>query len=402
MVRSSPTASVADPAEIPHVRHGFRRYRDGVDTHATDYRIEGDGTDIRSLPKISLHDHLDGGLRPQTLIELADEVGLDLPAADAESLGTWFSDQSNSGSLVEYLKTFDLTTAVMQTAEGLSRVAREFVHDLAADGVIYGEVRWAPEQHLTRGLTLDETVEAVQAGLDEGVEDVRRQGRRIRVGQLVTAMRHADRGLEIAELAVRHRDRGVVGFDIAGAEAGFPPSRHRTAFDFLATRFMPVTVHAGEADGLESIRGALFDGRALRLGHGVRLAEDLTIERQDDENTYVSLGPVAQWVRDREIALETSPSSNLQTGAISAWGDELVDHPFDLLYQLGFRVTVNTDNRLQSGTSLTRELALLSDAFGYDVDDFEVFQLNAAAAAFLPLDEREDLAEQIQDGFDEA
>jgi adenosine deaminase len=387
---------------MPRVHRGFRRYRDGVDTHATDYRLEGDGTDIRSLPKISLHDHLDGGLRPQTLIELADEIGLELPASEEESLATWFSDQSNSGSLVEYLTTFDLTTAVMQTSAGLARVAREFVHDLSADGVIYGEVRWAPEQHLTRGLTLDEAVESVQAGLDEGVEDVRRQGGRIRVGQLVTAMRHADRGLEIAELAVRHRDRGVVGFDIAGAEAGFPPSRHRTAFEFLAGRFMPVTVHAGEADGLESIRSALFDGRALRLGHGVRLAEDLTIERQDDENTYVSLGPVAQWVRDREIALETSPSSNLQTGAIAAWGDELVDHPFDLLYQLGFRVTVNTDNRLQSGTSLTRELALLSDAFGYDLDDLEIFQLNAAAAAFLPLDEREDLAEQIQDGFDEA
>jgi adenosine deaminase len=215
-------------------------------------------------------------------------------------------------------------------------------------------------------------------------------------------MRHADRGLEIAELAVRHRDRGVVGFDIAGAEAGFLPSRHRTAFDYLAGQFLPVTVHAGEADGLDSIRSALVDGRALRLGHGVRLAEDLVIERQDDENTYVSLGQLAQWVRDREIALETSPSSNLQTGAIAAWGDELVDHPFDLLYQLGFRVTVNTDNRLQSGTSLTRELALLSDAFGYDLDDLEAFQLNAAAAAFLPLDDREELAELIEDGFDEA
>ncbi len=379
-----------------------RRYRGGVDTHATEYRIEGDGTDIRSLPKISLHDHLDGGLRPQTVVELADEVGFELPATEADELGRWFADQADSGSLVEYLKTFDVTTAVMQTRDGLARVAREFVNDLAEDGVIYGEIRWAPEQHLTRGLSLDEAVEAVQGGLEEGVDDVRRQGARIRVGQLITAMRHADRGLEIAELAVRHRDRGVVGFDIAGAEAGFPPSRHRTAFDFLASRFMPVTVHAGEADGLESIRSALLDGRALRLGHGVRLAEDLTIERQDDENTYVSLGPVAQWVRDREIALETSPSSNLQTGAIAAWGEELVDHPFDLLYQLGFRVTVNTDNRLQSGTSLTRELALLSDAFGYDLDDFEVFQLNAAAAAFLPLDDREDLVEQIQDGFDEA
>ncbi|WP_350347354.1 adenosine deaminase [Agromyces sp. G08B096] len=373
-----------------------------METNPTQYRLEGDGADIRALPKVSLHDHLDGGLRPQTLIELGDELGLDLPTSDADELADWFTAQADSGSLVEYLKTFDLTTAVMQTREGLTRVAREFVQDLAADGVVYGEIRWAPEQHLTRGLSLDEAVEAVQAGLEQGADDVRHQGRSIRTGQLITAMRHADRGLEIAELAVRHRDRGVVGFDIAGAEAGFPPSRHRTAFDYLASRFFPVTVHAGEADGIESIRGALIDGRALRLGHGVRLAEDLVIERQDDENTYVSLGQVAQWVRDREIALETSPSSNLQTGAIAAWGDELVDHPFDLLYQLGFRVTVNTDNRLQSGTSLTRELWLLADAFGYDLDDLEVFQLNAAAAAFLPLDDREELAEQIEDGFDEA
>ena len=373
-----------------------------MNTIPTEYRLEGDGTNIQALPKISLHDHLDGGLRAQTLIELADEIGHEVPAADAEGLDQWFAVQSNSGSLVEYLKTFDLTTAVMQTREGLTRVAREFVQDLSADGVIYGEIRWAPEQHLTRGLSLDETVEAVQSGIEQGIDDVRGQGRGIRVGQLVTAMRHADRALEIAELAVRHRDRGVVGFDIAGAEAGFLPSRHRTAFDYLASRYLPVTVHAGEADGLESIRSALFDGRALRLGHGVRIAEDLIIDRQDDENTYVSLGPVAQWVRDREIALETSPSSNLQTGAIAAWGDELVDHPFDLLYQLGFRVTVNTDNRLQSGTTLTRELALLSDAFGYDLEDFETFQLNAAAAAFLPLDDREELAEQIQNGFDDA
>ena len=248
--------------------------------------------------------------------------------------------------------------------------------------MIYGEIRWAPEQHLARGLSPRRGRRGGAGRLEEGVDDVRHQGRRIRVGQLVTAMRHADRGLEIAELAVRHRDRGVVGFDIAGAEAGFlpEPPPHRLRLPRLASS-CPVTVHAGEADGLDSIRSALFDGRALRLGHGVRLAEDLTIERQDDENTYVSLGPIAQWVRDREIALETSPSSNLQTGAIAAWGDELVDHPFDLLYQLGFRVTVNTDNRLQSGTTLTRELALLADAFGYDLDDFEIFQLNAAAAA---------------------
>jgi adenosine deaminase len=215
-------------------------------------------------------------------------------------------------------------------------------------------------------------------------------------------MRHADRGLEIAELAVRHRDRGVVGFDIAGAELGFPASNHLAAFDYLAQNYFPVTVHAGEADGLDSIRGALFHGRALRLGHGVRIAEDIEVERQDDDNTYVSLGLLSQWVKDREIALELSPSSNLQTGAIAAWGDELVDHPFDLLYQLGFQVTVNTDNRLMSNTSLSRELALLTDAFAYDLADIEVFQLNAAAAAFLPVEDREDLADAISEGFEEA
>jgi adenosine deaminase len=361
-----------------------------------DFLLPGGGGSITALPKISLHDHLDGGLRPQTIIDLAAEIDYELPTTDAAELADWFEDQSNSGSLVEYLKTFDVTTAVMQTAAGLERIAREFVLDLAADGVIYGEIRWAPEQHLARGLSLDEVVEAVQRGLDAGVSEVAATGRSIRVGQLVSAMRHADRGLEIAQLALRHRDNGVVGFDIAGAEAGFPAGRLRDAFDLLAQEFLPVTVHAGEADGIDSIEGALFDGRALRIGHGVRIAEDITTEREDDEGSYVTLGRVAQWVKDREIALEIAPSSNLQTNAA---GTELIDHPFDLLYQLGFRVTVNTDNRLMSRTSLSRELFLLAETFGYDVDDFEVFQLNAAAAAFLPLEDREDLADQISAGF---
>jgi adenosine deaminase len=367
-----------------------------------EYQVPGTDISFNALPKISLHDHLDGGLRASTIVELADEIGFDLPATDGPELAEWFEDSADSGDLPAYLATFDVTLAVMQTRQGLVRVAREFVNDLTADGVIYGEVRWAPEQHLTKGLSLDEAVEAVQEGIELGSDDARSAGRSIRVGQLVTAMRHADRGLEIAELAVRHRDRGVVGFDIAGAELGFPAANQRAAFDYLAQNLFPVTVHAGEADGLDSIRGALFDGRALRLGHGVRIAEDIEIERSDDDNTYVSLGLLAQWVKDREIALELSPSSNLQTGAISAWGDELLDHPFDLLYQLGFQVTVNTDNRLMSNTSLSRELALLTDAFGYDLADLEVFQLNAAASTFLPLEDREDLADAISDGFDDA
>jgi adenosine deaminase len=363
-----------------------------------DAALPGSRVPIRELPKISLHDHLDGGLRPQTIIELGDGIGFEPPATDAAELGAWFAAQSDSGSLVEYLKTFDVTLAVMQTAEGLTRVAREFVEDLHADGVIYGELRWAPEQHLARGLTLDAAVDAVQLGIDQAIDAVESTGGFIRAGQLVSAMRHLDRGREIAELALRHRGHGVVGFDIAGPEAGFPPSRLRDAFDVLASDWMPVTVHAGEADGLDSIRSALLDGRALRLGHGVRIAEDLEMSDGDD-GIEVTVGPLAQWVRDRGIALETSPSSNLQTGAIAQWGTTMDAHPFDVLYQLGFRVTVNTDNRLMSATTLTRELGLLADAFGYDVTDVEAFQLNAAEAAFLPLEDREELVERIGAGF---
>ncbi|HWH25797.1 MAG TPA: adenosine deaminase [Pseudolysinimonas sp.] len=368
-------------------------------TDATDFVLPGSRVSIRDLPKVSLHDHLDGGLRPQTIIDLAEPLGIELPTTDAEELGAWFATQSDSGSLVEYLKTFDVTTAVMQTREGLTRVAHDFVTDLAADGVIYGEIRWAPEQHLQRGLSLDETVEAVQEGINAGIAEVEAAGGWIRVGQLVSAMRHLDRGTEIAELALRHRTRGVVGFDIAGPEAGFPPSRQREAFELLASEWFPTTVHAGEADGLDSIRGALLDGRAQRLGHGVRIAEDITFEGEDDEGRFVALGQLAQWVKDRGIALECSPSSNLQTGAFAAWGSEMSDHPFDLLYQLGFRVTVNTDNRLMSATTLTRELSVLVDTFGYDLDDLQAFQLNAAEVAFLPLEDRQELIERILSGF---
>jgi adenosine deaminase len=359
-----------------------------------------DDVDAVRLPKVSLHDHLDGGLRPATIVELADAAGVALPATEPAELGAWFSRTADSGSLAEYLTTFDVTTSVMQTAGALTRIAREYVLDLAADGVVYGEVRWAPEQHLAGGLTLDEAVEAVQEGLAEGAEAVRQDGGSIRTGQLITAMRHADRSLEIAELAVRHRDRGALGFDIAGAEVGHPASRHRIAFDYLAEHCFPATVHAGEADGLDSIRSALVDGRALRLGHGVRIAEDLVLEREDQDNSYVTVGRLARWVRDRQIPLELCPSSNLQTGAIEQWGDALEDHPFDLLYQLGFRVTVSTDNRLMSDTSLSKELALLTEAFDYDLDDLLTFQLNAAESAFLPLEDREELGDTITRGFE--
>ncbi|GAA3943215.1 adenosine deaminase [Microbacterium soli] len=357
------------------------------------------GASLRDLPKISLHDHLDGALRLSTILDLAADAGVDVPATDAPGLRRWFAERSRSGSLVEYLTAFTLTTAVMQTEEALTRIAREYVLDLAEDGVIHGEVRWAPEQHVRGGLTPEQAVAAVGRGIAEGEDEAEDTGYSIRVTQILSAMRQDDRSLQIARLAVANRERGVVGFDIAGPEDGHPASAHRAAFDYLAAEFLPVTVHAGEAAGPASIRSALIDGRALRLGHGVRIAEDLQLVGREGDEVQVQFGDLARWVRDREIPLELSPTSNLQTGAIAQWGDEFADHPFDLLHQLGFSVTVNTDNRTVSGTTLTRELGLLVDAFDYDLDDLEEFQFNAASAAFLPVEEREELVEMIADGF---
>ncbi len=331
---------------------------------------------IRAVPKVLLHDHLDGGLRPATIVELADEVGHALPAGDAESLGRWFTESADSGSLERYLETFDHTVAVMQRADHLTRVARECVEDLAADGVVYAEVRYAPEQHVHGGLTLDEVVRAVQDGFDEAMEA---SGRRIVVRQLLTAMRHAARSREIAELVVAHRDEGVVGFDIAGAEAGYPPTRHLDAFEYLQRENAHFTIHAGEAFGLPSIWQAIQWCGADRLGHGVRIIDDITVDGDD-----VQLGRLAQYVRDKRIPLELCPHSNIQTGA----ADSIADHPIGLLARLRFRVTVNTDNRLMSGTSMSREMGALVDAFGWDLADLQWVTVNAMKSAFVHFEQR--------------
>lgn len=359
------------------------------------------GTDvvIEMLPKVSLHDHLDGGVRPQTIIDLATNAGIDLPADDARALGEWFRTQADSGSLPDYLATFEVTLAVMQTSANLERIAGEFVDDLVADGVVYAEIRWAPELHGVAGLSLDDAVDSVQRGIEGGIARAEKAGRPIRVGQLLCAMRHTDRAFEIAELAIRHRHRGVAGFDVAGPEAGYPISRLSKAFDALDSAWMPRTIHAGEADGLDSITGALRDGRALRIGHGVRITDDITIAGTTAD-TRVSLGPLAEWVRDRAIALELCPTSNLQTDAFSRFGNSLEEYPLDLLDQLGFAVTVNTDNRLMSGTTLSRELAVLAEVFGYTLDDIREFQINAASAAFIPADERIELIALLDERFD--
>lgn len=336
---------------------------------------------IAAVPKVALHEHLDGGVRPETVAEIALEIGHDLPAAP-QDLGRWFEEASSSGSLVRYLETFQHTTGVMQRPEDLTRVAREAVLDLAADGVVYAELRWAPEQHQNAGLSIEEAVEAVQAGLDEGVAEVTAQGRTMVVGQLLTAMRHASRGMEIAQVAVAYRDRGVLGFDIAGAEDGFPPILHLEAFEYLRRENMHFTIHAGEAFGLPSIWQAVQRCGADRLGHGVRIVDDIDFTAATPE-----LGRLAAYIRDRRIPLEMCPSSNLQTGAVAGM-TSIKDHPIGPLAELGFRVTINSDNRLMSGTSIGREMELLTDAFGYSLGDLRWFTVNAMKSAFLPFDER--------------
>jgi adenosine deaminase len=343
---------------------------------------------IRQAPKVLLHDHLDGGLRPATVLDLADAAGYRaLPREDAAALGAWFQESADSGSLVRYLEGFAHTCGVMQNEDALVRVAAECVEDLAADGVVYAEVRYAPELFTEAGLGLDPIVEAVQAGFREGERRAAAAGRTIRVGTLLCAMRQNARSLEIAELAVRYRDAGVVGFDIAGPEAGFPPTRNLDAFEYLRQQNAHFTIHAGEAFGLPSIWEAIQHCGAERLGHGVRIVDDIKV----DADGSAHLGRLASYVRDRRIPLEMCPTSNIQTGAASA----IEDHPIGLLTQLRFRVTVNTDNRLMSGCTVTSEMAALVEAFGYGWADLQWFTVNAMKSAFIDFEERLDIINTV-------
>ncbi len=339
--------------------------------------------DIRHAPKVLLHDHLDGGVRPATIVDLASETGYSaLPTTDVAGLTRWFTESADSGSLERYLETFAHTVGVMQTPDALARVAAECAQDLADDGVVYAEVRFAPELHVEQGLSLHEVVVAVLAGFAQGSA-----GRNIRVGTLLTAMRHAARSLEIAELAIDYRDRGVVGFDIAGAEAGYPPTRHLDAFHYMQRANGHFTIHAGEGFGLPSIWEALQWCAADRLGHGVRIVDDITVK----DDSEVELGRLAAYVRDKRIPLEMCPSSNVQTGAAAS----IAEHPIGLLRRLYFRVTINTDNRLMSGTSMSREMEQLVAAFGYGWEDLQWFTVNAMKSAFIPFDERLALINEV-------
>jgi adenosine deaminase len=333
------------------------------------------GDALLRAPKALLHDHLDGGLRPATVVELANEYGYSLlPTTDVPELATWFHRGAKRNDLVLYLETFAHTVGVMQHRDAIERAAHECAQDLAADGVVYAEVRFAPELHTDAGLTLDEVLEAVFDGFRSGSA-----GTGLTIYAICSAMRTAARSLEIAELAVRWRDRGVVGFDIAGAEAGHPPTRHLDAFQYVARENFHATIHAGEAFGLPSIWEAVQWCGAERLGHGVRIIDDI-----EGEQGHERLGRLASYVRDRRIPLELCPTSNVNTGVVGS----IAEHPIGLLRRLRFRVTVNTDNRLMSDTSMTNEFAQLSAAFGYGLEDFEWLTVNAMKSAFAPFDER--------------
>ncbi len=338
---------------------------------------------IRRAPKVVLHDHLDGGLRASTIIELADETGYrDLPTTDPGRLAAWMRRGANRKDLTLYLETFAHTVGVMQTADAVVRVARECAEDLAADGVVYAEVRFAPELHVERGLTVDDSIEAVLEGFAQGS-----RGTGLTIRAICTALRHLHRSAEVAEAAVRWRDDGVVAFDIAGPEDGFPPDDHLEAFQYCQRENFHITIHAGEAYGPRSIWKALQFCGAERLGHGIRIVEDI-VTGDDGDRT---LGRLAHYIRDRRIPLEVCPTSNVNTGVFAS----VADHPIDMLVQLRFRVTVNTDNRLMSNVSMTSEMAALADTFGYDWARLRWLTVNAMKSSFLPFRERLQIIEGV-------
>ena len=336
---------------------------------------------IRQAPKALLHDHLDGGLRPRTIVELAAETGYrGLPTTDPDELAAWIRRGADRKSLELYLETFDHTVGVLQERDAIVRVAAECAEDLAADGVAYAEVRYAPELSTSRGLTLDEVVAANLEGFRIGADRAAASGRPIVMKVLVTAMRQAARSVEVAECALRFRDAGVVGFDIAGPEAGYRPTLHLEAFDLVRREDFHITIHAGESFGVPSIWEALQVCGTERLGHGVRIVDDIEVAPDGS----VRLGRLAAYVRDRRIPLEMCPTSNVHTGAAAS----IAEHPIDLLRRLRYRVTVNTDNRLMSGVTLSSEFAALDAAFGIGLGEMEWLTINAMKSAFAPFDER--------------
>ncbi len=332
---------------------------------------------IQSVPKVLLHDHLDGGLRPQTIIELAKELKYNkLPTKDPDELAMWFHRGANKGNLVEYLQGFEHTCAVMQTKESLQRAAYEMMEDMKNDGVCYVETRFAPVFHTARGLYNEDVVSAVLEGLEKGKKDFG-----VGYGLILCGMRNMKNTLEIAELAVNFRTQGVVGFDLAGEEGGYPPKKHIEAFQFIQRANFNITIHAGEAFGKESIWQAIQWCGAHRIGHATHLVEDIIL---DKDNNVVGFGDLAQYVLDKRIPLEICLLSNVHTGAV----DKIENHPFGILFKEKFRVTINTDDRLMSNTNMTKEFMTAIDYFNLNMDDVEKITINSMKSAFIPYKER--------------
>jgi adenosine deaminase len=343
---------------------------------------------IRSAPKVVLHDHLDGGLRPATIIDLASEFGYGgLPTTDPDELAAWIRRGADRKSLELYLETFAHTVGVLQDRDAIIRVAAECAEDLAADGVAYAEIRYAPELSTAKGLTLDEVIDANLEGFRIGSARAADAGRPIVMKVIITAMRQFARSVEVAEAAIRWRDAGTVGFDVAGPEKGFPPTRYLEAFELVRHESFHITIHAGESFGLPSIWEALQFCGAERLGHGVRIIDDVSL----DPDGEPILGRLAAFVRDRRIPLEMCPTSNVHTGAAAS----IAEHPFDVLRRLRFRVTVNTDNRLMSNVSMSSEFAALDAAFDLGLGEMEWLTLNGIKSAFAPFDERLRLINEV-------
>jgi adenosine deaminase len=331
---------------------------------------------LQSLPKVLLHEHLDGVLRPQTVIQLAREARYaGLPTNDPAQLAAWFYQGANKGNLAEYLLGFAHTIAVMQTEDALERVAYEQAEDLSRDGVVYFETRFAPTFHTRKGLTHQRVVAAVLKGLERGHKDFG-----IQSGLIICAMRNMNVSLEMAELAVDFRQRGVVGFDLAGEEGGYPPKKHVDAFHFIQRENFNITIHAGEGYGKESIWQAIQYCGAHRIGHATRLIDDITVV----EGRVVKLGDLAQYVLDKRIPLEICLLSNVHTGATPS----IAEHPFKIFYQQKFRVMLNTDNRLMSNTSMSQEFEIATATFALTLEDLEKLTINAMKSAFIPYDQR--------------
>jgi len=332
---------------------------------------------IKRIPKVELHDHLDGGLRPRTIIELADEMGIPLPSHDETELARWFARGCVQKSLPLYLETFDVTVAVMQTAEALKRVAIEALEDLAADHVVYAEIRFAPVLHTAKGLSMEEALIAVLAGMDEGK---RRTG--ISYGVILCALRNQEITIstEVAKLAVAYRSHGVVGFDLAGDESGHPPKRHLEAFQYIRNQNFNITIHAGEGFGLESIWQAIQVCGSHRIGHGTRLIDDMTINGTKIEK----MGSLAHFIQDRRIPIEMCLSSNVGTGA----AQDFATHPFHTFFRNNFRVFLSVDNRLMSDTTLSKEMEIAVAHYGLTLRDLEKVTVNAMKSAFIHHDEK--------------